>query len=173
MSLQSFISREQSVKGLSFISYFLFSHNSCDLRAIPDDDVDEEKVGLKVEDREDKNEEDNDDLEVLGEDVDGTNDYEEEDRQKNTKEEMHKNRSFINGSVDSDDLLPLNFNRYTLQDSKIIKVISNKLVRKVIKTMCKQAEKDESKKEKNDDIYNETKEVEINANGEVIDTDNE
>ena len=68
------MSSELSVKEFSFISYFLFSHNSCDRCAIPDDDVDEEKVGLKVEDREENKEEDNDYLEVWDDEVDGTND---------------------------------------------------------------------------------------------------
>ena len=63
---------ELSVKEFSFVSYFLFSYNSCDRCTIPDDDVDEDKVGLKVEDGEEKKEEDNDDLEVSDEDVDGS-----------------------------------------------------------------------------------------------------
>ena len=46
------MSSKHSVKELSFISYFLFSHNACDLCAVPDDDVDEDEVGLKVEDGE-------------------------------------------------------------------------------------------------------------------------
>ena len=46
------MSSEQSVKEFSFVSYFIFSHNSCDRCAIPDDDVDADKVGLKVEDGE-------------------------------------------------------------------------------------------------------------------------
>ena len=56
------MSSEHSVKEFSFVYYFLFSHNSYDRCAIPDDDVDEDKVNLKVEDREEKKEEDNDDL---------------------------------------------------------------------------------------------------------------
>ena len=68
------MSSELIVKEFSFISYFLFSHNSCNRCAIPDDNVDEEKVGLKVEDGEENKEEDNDDLEVWDDDVDGTND---------------------------------------------------------------------------------------------------
>ena len=72
------------------MSYFLFSNNSCDRCAIPDANVDEDKVDLKVEDREEKKEEDGDDLEVSDKDVDGTNDDEEEDRTKNTKEVLTK-----------------------------------------------------------------------------------
>ena len=79
------MSREPSVKELSFISYLLFSHNSCNRCAIPDNDVDEDKVGLKVEDKEEKKEEDDEDLEVSDEDADGTNDDKEEDRPKKTK----------------------------------------------------------------------------------------
>ena len=65
---------KHSIKWFSFIYYFLFSHNSCDRWAIPDDDVDEDKVGLKVEDGEEKEEEDAD-MEVSDEDVDGKNEY--------------------------------------------------------------------------------------------------
>ena len=72
--------------------------------------------------------------------------------------------------MDSDDLLPINVNRETLQESNIIKVISKKLVRKAIDMLRKLAEKDESKKEKDDGIDSETKEVDIN---EVVETDNE
>ena len=61
--------------------------------------------------------------------------------------------------MDSDDLHTINVNRETLQDSKIIKVISKKIVRKSIEMLRKVPEKDESKKEKDDGIDNETKEV--------------
>ena len=74
------MSSELSVKEFSFISYFL----------IPDNNMNEEKVGLKVEDGEDKKEEDDDDLEVSDEEVNGTNDDKEEDRSKKTKELMLK-----------------------------------------------------------------------------------
>ena len=140
------MSSELSVKELYFISYFLFSHNSCDRCAIPDDDVDEDNVGLKVEDGEEKKDEDNDDLEVSEEDVDGLNDDEEEDRPKKTKEEIPNNLIFIKGVVDSDNLLTLNVTRETLQESKIIKFIYKKLVSKVIEMLRNLAEKDESKK---------------------------
>ena len=140
------MSSEQSVKEFSFISYFLFSHNSYNRCAIPDDDVDEDKVGLKVEDGEEKKEEDDDDLEVSDKDVDGMNDDEEEDRPNKTKEELPKNLSFVKGVVDSDNLLTINVNRETLQESKIIKVISKKLVRKTIEMLRKLSKKDEPKK---------------------------
>ena len=68
---------EQSVKEFSFISYFLFSHNSCNCCAIPDNIMDEDKVGLKVEDREEKKDEDVDDLEVSDEEIDRTNENKE------------------------------------------------------------------------------------------------
>ena len=80
------MSSKLSVKEFSFISYFLFSHHSCNHCAIPDDHVDEDKVGLKVEDGEEKKEEDNDDMEVSDKDVDGSNEDEEEDRPKNARE---------------------------------------------------------------------------------------
>ena len=70
---------------------------------------------------------------------------------------MPRNLSFVKGVVDSDKLLPLNVNRETVQDSKIIKVISKKLVRKAIEILRKLAEKEESKKEKDDDIDDDNK----------------
>ena len=140
------MSSKQNVKEFSFICYFLFSRHSWYRCAIPDNNVDEEKVGLKVEDGEDKKEEDDNDMEVSDVDVDGKNDNKEEDRPKKTKEEMPKNLSFIKGVVDSNDLLPIIINRETLQKSNIFKVVSNKLVRKSIEILCKLAEKDESKK---------------------------
>ena len=130
--------------------------------------MDEDKVGLKVEHGEEKKEEDNDNLEVSDEDVDRSNDNEEEDRPKNTKDEISKNLSFVNGVVNSDDLLPLNFNMETLLEYKIIKFINKKLVSKAIDMLHKLVEKDESKKEKDDNIDNGTKELEINK---VTDTD--
>ena len=42
------------------------------------------------------------------------NDDKEEDRTKNTKEEMTKNLSFVKGVMDRDDLLLLNVNKETL-----------------------------------------------------------
>ena len=86
---------------------------------------------------------------------------------------MPKYFSFFRVVVDSDDLIPLNVNRNTLQESKIIKVISKKLVSKAIEILRKLVEKDESKEEKYDEINEDTKELEINDSGGVLETENE
>ena len=52
---------------------------------------------------------------------------------------MSKNLISVKGVVDSDEILPLNVNRETLQESKIIKFISKKLVRKAIEILRKLA----------------------------------
>ena len=87
-------------------------------------------------------------------------------------EEMPSNLGSVKGVVDSDDLLPLNFNRETLQESKTIKVISKKLLRKAIDMLHTLAEKDEFKEDKDDNIDDKTKEVDINKNGELVETEN-
>ena len=63
--------------------------------------MDKDKVGLKVEDGKEKKEEDDNDLEVSDKDVNGTNDDEEQERPKKTKEEIPKNLSFVKEVVDS------------------------------------------------------------------------
>ncbi len=65
--------------------------------------------------------------------------------------------SFVTGVVDSDDL-PLNVNRETLQESKIISIIRKKVTRKVIDMIKKYA----------DEPMPEEPEPEIDENGDVI-----
>ena len=80
-------------------------------------------------------------MEVLDKDVNGTNDEEEEDGTKKTNEVMPKYLSFVKGVVESNGILSLNVNKKTLQESKIIKVIYKKLVRKSTLMLRKLAEK--------------------------------
>jgi len=76
---------------------------------------------------------------------------------------MPRYLGFIKGVVDSDDL-PLNVNRETLQESKIIKIIKKKLVRKSIDLIKKMAK---APMPEDDDA----EEAEIDADGNVIEVD--
>merc|ERR1712146_257189 len=58
--------------------------------------------------------------------------------------------NFVRGVVDSDDL-PLNVSREQLQQNKIMKVISKKLVRKVLELMKKLAKEDDSGEDEDED----------------------
>jgi len=74
------------------------------------------------------------------------------------EELMPRYLNFIRGVVDSDDL-PLNVSREQLQQLKMIKVMSKKLVRKVI-DMIRQLAEDSDEEEEDDDEEEEKEETE-------------
>merc|ERR1711994_1063170 len=82
--------------------------------------------------------------------------------------------SFIHGIVDSDDL-PLNVARETLAQSRVLKVMSKKIVRKVLEVLRKMAERgeddedDEDEDEDDEDEEEEEEEEEKEKDEEEVD----
>ena len=80
---------------------------------------------------------------------------------------MPRYLNFIKGVVDSDDL-PLNVSREQLQQMKMLKVMSKKLIRKAIEMVRKLAEDedDEEDEDDNEDDYEEAEELDEEEDGE-------
>jgi heat shock protein beta len=76
---------------------------------------------------------------------------------------LPKYLSFMSGVVDSDDL-PLNVNRETLQESKIIQVIKKKVVRKALEMIKKFIVDGEAE----DNVESTTDDAELDEDGEVV-----
>lgn len=76
---------------------------------------------------------------------------------------LPKYLSFVRGVVDSDDL-PLNVNRETLQESKIIKIVGKKVVRKALEMLKKFSEEEMPESEE------EEEEAEVDEDGNIVES---
>jgi len=82
---------------------------------------------------------------------------------------MPRYLGFIRGVVDSNDL-PLNVNRETLQENKIIKIIRKKLIRKALDMLKNFAKTEDQKFKELQEIGGSTAEVEIDENGNILES---
>jgi len=85
---------------------------------------------------------------------------------------MPKYLNFIKGVVDSDDL-PLNVSREQLQQMKMIKVMSKKLVRKALEMIRTMAEEEEDDGDDEYDEDDEEEDVDETGEGEDAEADEE
>ena len=81
---------------------------------------------------------------------------------------MPRYLNFIKGVVDSDDL-PLNVSREQLQQMKMLKVMSKKLIRKAIEMVRKLAEDEDDEEDDNEDDYEEADELDAEDEEDVAD----
>merc|ERR1712165_385215 len=72
---------------------------------------------------------------------------------------LPKYLNFVRGVVDSDDL-PLNVSRETLAQSRVLKVMSKKIVRKVLEMLRKMAERGEDDEDEEDEDEDEDEDEE-------------
>merc|ERR1711997_1376473 len=72
---------------------------------------------------------------------------------------LPKYLNFVKGVVDSDDL-PLNVSRETLAQSRVLKVMSKKIVRKVLEMLRKMAEREEDDEDEEDEDEDEDEDEE-------------
>jgi heat shock protein beta len=75
--------------------------------------------------------------------------------------------SWVKGVVDSDDL-PLNVNRETLQESKIIRIIGKKMVRKILEMMKKLSQEPHPTKKVKKIKEEKVEEMEFDTDGNVV-----
>ena len=85
---------------------------------------------------------------------------------------MPRYLNFIKGVVDSDDL-PLNVSREQLQQMKMLKVMSKKLIRKAIEMVRKLAEDEDDEEDDNEDDYEEADELDAEDEEDVADDGDE
>merc|ERR1719445_802499 len=80
--------------------------------------------------------------------------------------------NFVRGVVDSDDL-PLNVSRETLAQSRVLKVMSKKIVRKVLEMLRKMAEREEDDEEDDEEEEEDSAEEDSTEEASAADSEDE